>query len=362
MITIRHLRKEYSNITPLKDINVTIHQGDVISVIGPSGTGKSTLLRCLNLLETPTSGEIIMDGQNIAAPGYPLDTVRQRMGMVFQSFNLFPHMTILENIMAAPVDLKKMPKKEAYELALRLLETVGLTGKEFQYPDQLSGGQRQRAAIARTLAMEPDIILFDEPTSALDPALVGEVELVIERLAKKGMTMLLVTHEMRFARKVANRVFYMDEGGIYEDGTPEQIFEHPEREKTAQFIRGLKVYTCAEPLGKLDFIMVVNGLNNFAANYHMNSKTALHMQTVFEEICMTLLRPNRSEDCPLRLTVEYSPETEQTQMRFIYGGSPMNVLEQASYLPEKLLSLAIERSSYAWNEDAGENCLDILLR
>ena len=215
IITIKHLRKEYPNVTPLKDVNTEIRRGEVISIIGPSGTGKSTLLRCINLLEKPTGGEIFIDGVQINAPNTDVPLLRRRMGMVFQSFNLFNNMNVIENIMAAPVDLLKMPKQDAYNKGIELLRTVGLADKAQSFPNELSGGQKQRVAIARTLAMNPEIVLFDEPTSALDPTMVGEVLNVIRSLAKQGLTMMIVTHEMRFARQVSTRIFYMDQGIIY---------------------------------------------------------------------------------------------------------------------------------------------------
>ena len=227
MIKIEHLRKEYSSITPLKDVSTVINNGDVISVIGPSGTGKSTLLRCINQLEKPTSGRIWVDDLEITDPKCDITRVRQKMGMVFQSFNLFGHRTVIENIMMAPMRLLGKSKQEAYDTGMQLLRKVGLAEKALNYPRQLSGGQKQRIAIARTLAMDPDVILLDEPTSALDPTMVGEVQAVIRDLAKTGKTMMIVTHEMNFARAISNRVFYMDEGGIYEDGTPEQILSIP---------------------------------------------------------------------------------------------------------------------------------------
>ena len=202
MIQIEHLKKEYPNATPLKDVNVEIHDGDVISVIGPSGTGKSTLLRCINRLETPTDGHIWLDDVEITDPKCDLCKVRMRMGMVFQSFNLFGHLTVIENIMLSPMDLLGKSRQEAYDEGMRLLRTVGLAEKALNYPDELSGGQKQRIAIARTLAMDPEIILLDEPTSALDPTMVGEVQAVIRELAKTGKTLMIVTHEMNFARAI----------------------------------------------------------------------------------------------------------------------------------------------------------------
>ncbi|MBP5749807.1 MAG: amino acid ABC transporter ATP-binding protein [Firmicutes bacterium] len=214
MIEIKHLRKEYEDTTPLKDVNAVINSGDIIAVIGPSGTGKSTLLRCINMLETPTSGQIIVDGQVINDGKYDLNEVRKKMGMVFQSFNLFGHLTVIENIMNPQITLLGRSRQEAYDKAMDLLSKVGLSSKALSYPDELSGGQQQRIAIARTLAMDPEIILFDEPTSALDPSMIGEVQSIIRMIAKTGRTMMIVTHEMDFARKISNRVWYMDEGGI----------------------------------------------------------------------------------------------------------------------------------------------------
>ncbi|MBO7674953.1 MAG: amino acid ABC transporter ATP-binding protein [Atopobiaceae bacterium] len=236
LIEISHLRKEYPNVTPLKDVNATVDEGEVISIIGPSGTGKSTLIRCLNRLETPTSGEILVDGVNMCDPATDLSKMRQKMGMVFQNYALFGHKLVVENLMMAPMDLLGLSKQEAYDQALDLLDKVGLRDKALSWPHELSGGQRQRVAIARGLAMRPKILLFDEPTSALDPQMVSEVLSVITGLAEQGLTMLVVTHEMRFARDASSRVFYMDRGELWEAGPPEQIFEHPVRQETHDFI------------------------------------------------------------------------------------------------------------------------------
>ena len=239
MIRIEHLRKEYPTAVPLKDVNVEIHKGDVISVIGPSGTGKSTLIRCINLLDQPTSGKIFVDGEEITAKGSDVARIRRKMGMVFQHFNLFPHMTVIENIMCAPMDLLGKSKQEAYEKGMDLLRKVGLADKADAYPSTLSGGQKQRIAIVRALAMNPKVMLFDEPTSALDPEMVGEVLDLMRSLADEGMTMVIVTHEMGFAREVANRVIFMDEGVIAEEGTPEEVFGNPQNERTKQFLNAV---------------------------------------------------------------------------------------------------------------------------
>ena len=236
MIRVENLRKSFQGLSVLKDINVTINKGDVVCVIGPSGSGKSTFLRCLNMLEKPTGGKIIFDGVDLAAPKTNLNLHRQKMGMVFQQFNLFPNMTVLENLTCAPMMLKKIPKAEAEATAMELLSRVDLADRANTYPNKLSGGQKQRVAIVRALCMNPDVMLFDEPTSALDPEMVGEVLDVMKSLAQKGMTMVVVTHEMAFAREVSNRVLFLDDGIIAEDGTPEEVFGNPKCDRLKTFL------------------------------------------------------------------------------------------------------------------------------
>ena len=236
MIKVRNLHKKFGDLIVLDGIDEHIEQGEVVVVIGPSGSGKSTFLRCLNLLETATDGEIYVDDVQINAPKVNVNEVRQKMGMVFQQFNLFPHLTIMDNITLAPVLLKKMTKEEAVKKGQELLERVNLAEKADAYPAQLSGGQKQRVAIARALAMNPEIMLFDEPTSALDPEMVGEVLDVMKDLARSGMTMVIVTHEMGFAREVATRVLFIDQGLVMESGTPEEVFNNPKNERTKLFL------------------------------------------------------------------------------------------------------------------------------
>ena len=236
MIKVENLRKNFQGMEVLKDVSITINKGDVVCVIGPSGSGKSTFLRCLNMLEKPSSGKIIFDGEDLAAPKANLNLHRQKMGMVFQQFNLFPHMTVLENLTCAPMMLKKVSKEEAEAKALDLLGRVGLADRANSYPNKLSGGQKQRVAIVRALCMDPDVMLFDEPTSALDPEMVGEVLDVMKTLAKKGLTMVVVTHEMGFAREVSNHVLFLDDGVIAEEGTPDQIFGNPQCERLQSFL------------------------------------------------------------------------------------------------------------------------------
>ncbi|EDP99775.1 amino acid ABC transporter ATP-binding protein [Shewanella benthica] len=236
MIKINQLYKSYGDVEVLKGISEHIKSGEVVSVIGPSGSGKSTFLRCMNLLEMPTSGDIIIEGESISAKGASVDDLRQKVGMVFQNFNLFPHKTVKQNITLAPIKLGLMTAKEADDKALELLAMVGLTDKRDAYPSSLSGGQKQRVAIARALAMQPDIMLFDEPTSALDPEMVGDVLDVMKSLAKRGMTMVIVTHEMGFAREVSDRVIFIDGGNIVESGTPEDLFSAPKHSRTRAFL------------------------------------------------------------------------------------------------------------------------------
>ncbi len=236
MITIKGLEKHFGQHEVLKGIDETIEKGEVVVVIGPSGSGKSTFLRCLNLLETPTSGTITFKSTEITDKKINIDKIREKMGMVFQQFNLFPHKTVLDNITLSPINVQGLSKEEAEKKAIALLEKVGLKDKAKAYPSSLSGGQKQRIAIARALAMEPEVMLFDEPTSALDPEMVGEVLNVMKDLAKEGMTMVIVTHEMRFAKEVGDRIFFIDGGNIVEKGTPKEVFENPKHPRTKDFL------------------------------------------------------------------------------------------------------------------------------
>lgn len=237
MIEVKNLQKKFGKLNVLNGITETIKKGEKIVIIGPSGSGKSTFLRCLNLLEKPTSGSILFEGIELTDPKTDIDTVRRKMGMVFQHFNLFPHLTVLQNIMLAPVTQKLATKEEARAKALSLLKRIGLEDKADVYPSQISGGQKQRIAIVRSLAMEPDVMLFDEPTSALDPEMVGEVLSLMKELAAEGMTMAVVTHEMNFAREVADKILFMDEGIVAEKGTPDEIFNHPQNKRLQQFLQ-----------------------------------------------------------------------------------------------------------------------------
>ncbi|MBR5091540.1 MAG: ABC transporter permease subunit, partial [Ruminiclostridium sp.] len=319
LLVIEHLGKSFGDVTPLKDVNCTVKTGDVVSIIGPSGTGKSTLLNLINRLEEPDKGSVTFDGEDTLAVGYDFNSLRRRIGMVFQSFNLFSHLTIVENVMLAQTELLKRTKQEAYERSMELLETVGLAGKALSYPAELSGGQQQRIAIARTIAMDPEIILFDEPTSALDPTMVGEVLSVIRALAQNGATMLIVTHEMKFAHDVSNRVFYMDEGVIYEEGTPQQIFDSPQKEKTRIFIKRLKQLSFEITSTEPDFLGLISRIGEFGRDNMLSHVMIRNLQLAFEELVIQNI-VGRDSVLPIRIDIEHS-DTDGTEcMSITYGG------------------------------------------
>ena len=348
MIRLEHVKKVYPNVTPLKDVSAEIHDGDVISVIGPSGTGKSTLLRCINLLERPTAGRIFIDKDEITSPKCNVPKIRRKMGMVFQSFNLFGHLTVIENIMLAPVKLKGVSRQDAYDEGMKLLRQVGLAEKMLNYPHELSGGQKQRIAIARALAMNPDVILLDEPTSALDPTMVGEVQAVIRDLAKTGKTMMIVTHEMNFARTVSNRVFYMDEGGIYEDGTPEQIFASPQKDRTRRFIQRLKVLELAIKSRDYDFPGTVSQIEEYCRKNLVSPHTCNRIQLVFEELVQQILIPGLSRP-EISVIVEYSESDGGAVMTVHSDAMTTNPLDDADELSLAVLRGAAQKIEYSAN-------------
>ena len=312
LLRISHLQKSYGSIDVLRDINVDIHRGEVISIIGPSGTGKSTFLRCLNLLEQPTGGSIVVDGEDILVKGYPVNRLRQKMGMVFQSFNLFEHKTVLENVIFAPCQLRHVPEEEARKEGLALLRKVGLAEKADVYPSSLSGGQKQRVAIARALAMKPDVILFDEPTSALDPTMVGEVLSVIRQLAKEGMTMLIVTHEMKFAHDVSTRIFFMYDGYIHEDGSPEQIFEQPVHSATKAFIQRIRKEVFEIDGPDFDFLGMHSAMAAFCHKYGIAEK-----QETAERLTDQMLDDVMAQHRPITVRITHSEQSGVTALDFM---------------------------------------------
>jgi polar amino acid transport system ATP-binding protein len=327
MIKIDHLSKTFGTLTVLKDITTEIKKGEVVSIIGPSGTGKSTFLRCLNLLEHPTGGSIQIDGINVLDKNTDVSRIRQRMNMVFQSFNLFSHLSVLDNLTLGPIKLRGMSKQDAEAKSLELLKLVGLAEKAHNYPDELSGGQKQRVAIARCLAMDPEIILFDEPTSALDPTMVSEVLSVIRRLAKDGMTMAIVTHEMEFARDVSTRVFYMDEGLIYEEGSPREIFENPKKPKTKAFIQRIRSSYHRVTSPNFDLYAINGEIEAFCEKQILPKDTRSEVLLLVEELLM-LYKPLLSSTA-LDLTIDFSEKTNRLAI-ICETGSGGNPVEDAS--------------------------------
>ena len=312
LLSISHLRKSFDKLDVLRDITADIHRGEVISIIGPSGTGKSTLLRCLNLLEQPTGGSIAINGEDILAKDYPVNRLRQKMGMVFQSFNLFGHKTVLENVIFAPCQLLHLPEKEARREGLALLRKVGLAEKADVYPSSLSGGQKQRVAIARALAMKPEVILFDEPTSALDPTMVGEVLSVIRQLAQEGMTMLIVTHEMKFAHDVSTRLFFMYDGYIHEDGSPEQIFDHPIHSATKAFIQRIRKEVFEIDGPDFDFLGMHSAISAFCHKYGISEKEETAHRLI-DKMLDGAMAPYR----PITVRITHSEQTLVTALDFM---------------------------------------------
>lgn len=309
MIRVEHLQKNYGELKVLRDVNTTINKGEVISIIGPSGTGKSTFLRCLNLLDTPTGGEIYIDDVKLLAKETNVAKVRQRMGMVFQSFNLFEHLSILENVTIGPIKLLNHTEEEAKTKGMELLKMVGLAEKAMAYPNQLSGGQKQRVAIARCLSMNPEIILFDEPTSALDPTMVSEVLAVIRNLAKQGMTMVIVTHEMSFARNVSTRVFYMDQGIIYEEGTAADIFDNPQRERTKIFINRIRNFQYTIGGVNYDLYALNAEIEAFCTKHFFKQKVEHNILLLVEELLQIV-----PLDKGATLLIDFSEKTGNIQL------------------------------------------------
>lgn len=325
MIKVEKLSKIYGSLTVLKEINADIKQGEVISIIGPSGTGKSTFLRCINLLEQPSGGSIFIDGVNLLDKNTNVPKMRQKMGMVFQSFNIFAHLTVLENLTIGPIKLLNMPREEAEEQARELLKMVGLAEKENYFADELSGGQKQRIAIARCLSMKPEIILFDEPTSALDPTMVSEVLAVIRRLAKNGMTMLIVTHEMDFARDVSTRIFYMDEGIIYEEGSPQTIFTNPQKEKTKAFINRVRSLNYAIDTPNYDLYEMNAEIEMFCEKHILSKKLTNNTLLIIEELLSIFARSALKYN--IQIALAYSEKVHSLDIHFSYHGKSLNLLE-----------------------------------
>jgi polar amino acid transport system ATP-binding protein len=361
MIKVEHLTKSFGDLAVLRDVNAEIQRGEVVSVIGPSGAGKSTFLRCLNLLDRPTSGSIFIDGVDILHRRTNACEIRQKMNMVFQSFNLFAHLSVLDNITIAPIKLRGLGRDAAERKSLDLLRMVGLGEKASSFPDQLSGGQKQRVAIARCLAMEPEIVLFDEPTSALDPTMVSEVLAVIRRLARNGMTMAIVTHEMDFARDVSSRVFYMDEGTIYESGTPAQIFEAPTRERTRAFIQLIRSYHRQITSVDFDVFALMAEIEHFGERQFLSREERDNVVLIAEELM--LLHQRHAREGVVDLTVSHAERSGRVEIVIEAPAGPGDPLDPAPGQPE--LGVAIVRGlseSIVHRIENGRSRLEVIVK
>ena len=331
LIEVKGLRKSFGSLDVLKGVDLTAEQGERIAIIGGSGCGKSVFLRSLCLLEKPDAGQIVIDGKEITARGADVDGIRRGMGMVFQKFHLFSEMDVMDNLCLAPMRLKGMSRQDAEKKALELLSQVGLASRAHAWPTVLSGGQQQRIAICRCLMMEPKVLLFDEPTSALDPTMVGEVLAVIRMLAKRDMSMLIVTHEMNFAREVANRVLFFADGGIYEQGTPAEIFDAPKREKTVAFIHKIKYFTYEIDRRDFDLMQLQGGIQNFGEKYGLDQKRTYRLQICCEELIYELLAHcyPTGNDVDLKLSVSHAESDGSTQIDLSSGGAACDPFNQA---------------------------------
>lgn len=370
MFRVEGITKRYDNgVEPIRNLNATIHEGDVIALIGPSGTGKSTFLRCLNMLDPATSGSIYFEDEDIMAPGYDVTKLRIRVGMVFQSFNLFNHLTVIENIMMPQTKLLKRSRQEAFDKGIALLDSVGLKDRYLAYPAQLSGGQKQRVAIARTMAMDPEVLLLDEPTSALDPTMVDEVKDVIRRFVSSGVTTLIVTHDMGFAREISNRIFYMDEGVVYEEGTPGEIFENPKRAKTLAFVRKQAVVEADIYGEEFDFYGFIDQAAQLEARANVSGKVWTHAMLVLDEIVQALQESYKLDGANAlpHLHILFMCGKGSVILRLSYGGERYNMaeeLEKMAQQPEvfddadgwhaasaKIILSFMGDISYAYNKD-----------
>ncbi len=358
MIKVRNLSKHYGELVVLKDISCNIKKGEVISVIGPSGTGKSTFLRCLNLLETPTGGSIFINDVPLLDKHTNVPKLRQKMGMVFQSFNLYAHLSVIENLTIGPVKLLGKKYTEANAKAMELLKIVGLAEKADSFPDELSGGQKQRVAIARCMAMEPEILLFDEPTSALDPTMVSEVLAVIRRLSREGMTMIIVTHEMDFARNTSSRVFYMDEGIIYEEGTPQQIFDNPQKEKTKAFINRVRSLNFRIKSRNYDLYAMQGEMEAFCEKHMVSKKVTGFVVHIAEELLEL-----QTDFAGISLSLSYAEKEGDVQLVCESAGLPLNPLKEELLEDDIALKLILGRcKSVNYSYTDGKNILVLRIK
>jgi len=346
MIKISGLSKRFGNLQVLKNINTQINKGECIAIIGQSGSGKSVFLRSIAMLEKPDCGSIFINGIDITKKEIDTNKIREKMGMVYQGFHLFSHLNVLDNITLAPIRVKKQDKKIAGQKAMELLSMVGLTAKAKNYPHQLSGGQQQRIAIARCLAMEPEIILFDEPTSSLDPAMICEVLSIIRKLAKTGLTMLIVTHEMQFAKDIADRVFYMDECGIYEEGIVADIFDNPKKEKTRAFIEKLKVFNFEIRAKNFDMVAMNAQIEIFCQKYNLTAKQIFNVQLALEEMIMQIFDQSYKTLPPeMEFIIECSDEKQEVSIYLFYTADEFNPFTKGADKNDELGMMLVRKIS-----------------
>ena len=346
MIKIINISKKFGNLKVLENVSTQIAKGECIGLIGPSGTGKSVFLRTIAMLEKPDCGEIFINGTEITKKGIDINKIREKMGMVYQGFHLFSHLNVVDNITLAPIKVKKQDKIVAEKKAMELLSMVGLNDKAKSFPHELSGGQQQRIAIARCLAMEPEILLFDEPTSALDPTMTSEVLAIIRKLTTMGLTMIIVTHEMNFAKDVSNRIFFMDEGGIYEEGTPVDIFENPKRERTKAFINKLKVFSFEIYSKGFDMVTMNVQIEIFCRKYNIDLKKIYHIQLLLEELILEIFKHCYERSKPeLAFTVEYSEDSREIVICMTYLADRFNPFENDNKEEDNLGMLLVSKIS-----------------
>lgn len=353
LIEIKGLYKSFGDLKVLEDVNLNVAAGERIAIIGGSGCGKSVFLRSIELLHKPDKGRIFVNGEEITAKGAGVDKIRRSMGMVYQKFHLFSEMDVMDNLCLAPVRLKGMPRKEAEAKAMDLLNQVGLSARAHAMPHELSGGQQQRIAICRCLMMEPKVLLFDEPTSALDPTMVGEVLAVIRMLAKRNMTMLIVTHEMNFARDVATRVLFLADGGIYEEGTPSEIFDNPKREKTIAFIKKIKYFSFDIGGRDFDLMQLHGGIQNFGEKYGLDFKIIYRLQICCEELVYEMLDHCYEKDAPadMQISVSFAESDKSTQIELSCGGKQFNPFSQDDDgLGVTILKQMAKQIDYDWKD------------
>ncbi len=368
MIHIEHLTKRYGNSEILKDVNAVVNKGDIISIIGPSGTGKSTLLRCINMLEHPTSGKIIINGVDVTDPKSNISMIRKKVGMVFQSYNLFDHLSVIDNLMIGPIKLLGMSAADAEKRALLLLSQVGMLERVEAFPSELSGGQKQRVAIARTLSMNPDIVLLDEPTSALDPHSVSEVLSVIRDIAKNGITMMIVTHEMKFAKNVSNRIFYLDQGVIYEEGSPEQIFYNPQKELTRNFINRTHNFEYHISDHSFDNYGLISKVIAFCIHYGFKGSQIDRICHIVEEtvnLCFLSESGNRNDiirtDGGIDILISYSEERDLTDY-YIYAPERLETIINNDADKERLSKSIIGGISQNYKESVQSGKIELYIK